>query len=234
MRGHVRKRGSAWAIVVELDADPVSGRRRQKWVSGFRTKAIAERELRTRLRLIDEGEDAFPEEISVEAFVLERWLPHLETQGRLRAGTIRNYRQLMRDHILPRLGPMQLRKVRPGHVQAVLDEMTRKGRAGRHRFARPGRNVFGVHGRGPVATRGHQSGPSVGGAGEEGSRFARADSGRARHAHERRPRDDLGGAGHARGDYRCAARRDRRFAVGERGSRAGPDPDRRGTPAGQR
>ena len=131
MRGHVRKRGSAWAIVVELDADPVSGKRRQKWVSGFRTKAIAERELRTRLRLIDEGEDAFPEEISVEAFVLERWLPHLETQGRLRAGTIRNYRQLMRDHILPSLGRMQLTKVRPGHVQAVLDEMTRKGRAGR-------------------------------------------------------------------------------------------------------
>jgi integrase len=131
MRGHVRKRGSGWAIVVELDADPVSGRRRQKWVSGFRTKAIAERELRKRLRLIDEGEDAFPAEISVEAFVLDRWLPHLETQGRLRAGTIRNYRQLMRDHILPRLGRMQLRKVRPGHVQAVLDEMTSRGRAGR-------------------------------------------------------------------------------------------------------
>src|SRR5439155_14067977 len=91
MRGHVRKRGKGWAFVVELDADPVSGKRRQKWVSGFRTKAIAERELRRCLRLVDEGEDAFPEEISVEAFVLERWLPHLETQGRLRAGTIRNY-----------------------------------------------------------------------------------------------------------------------------------------------
>ena len=131
MRGHVRKRGSGWAIVVELEPDPASGKRRQKWVSGFRTKAIAERELRRRLRLLDEGEDAFPDEMSVEAFVLERWLPHLETQGRLRAGTIRNYRQLMRDHILPRLGHMQLRKVRPGHLQEVLDEMTRNGRAGR-------------------------------------------------------------------------------------------------------
>jgi integrase len=131
MRGHVRKRGSGWAIVVELETDPISGKRRQKWVSGFRTKTIAERELRRRLRLIDEGEDAFPDETSVEAFVLERWLPHLDTQGRLRAGTIRNYRQLMRDHILPHLGHMQLRKVRPGHVQTVLDEMTRSGRAGR-------------------------------------------------------------------------------------------------------
>ncbi len=131
MKGHVRKRGSGWAIVVELEADPASGKRRQKWVSGFRTKAIAERELRRRLRLVDEGEDAFPEEMTVDAFVLERWLPHLQTQGRLRAGTIRNYRQLMRDHVLPQLGSMQLRKVRPGHVQSVLDEMTRNGRAGR-------------------------------------------------------------------------------------------------------
>lgn len=37
----------------------------------------------------------------------------------------------MRDHVLPQLGSMQLRKVRPGHVQSVLDEMTRNGRAGR-------------------------------------------------------------------------------------------------------
>jgi integrase len=120
-----------WAIVVELDRDPATGKRRQKWVGGFRTKAIAERELRRRLLLIDEGEDAFPEEISVKAFVLERWLPHLDLQGRLRPRTVRNYRQLMRDHVLPRIGPMQLRKVRPAHVQGVLDEMTKNGRAGR-------------------------------------------------------------------------------------------------------
>src|ERR1700687_3567805 len=100
MRGHVRKRGNDWAIVVELEPDPASGKRRQKWVSGFRTKAIAERELRRRLRLIDEGADAFAGEMSDEAVVLEPWLPHLDTQGRLRPGTIRNYRQLMRDHVL--------------------------------------------------------------------------------------------------------------------------------------
>ena len=31
MRGHIRRRGQKWAVVVELDRDPVSGRRRQKW-----------------------------------------------------------------------------------------------------------------------------------------------------------------------------------------------------------
>ena len=131
MRGHVRKRGSRWAIVVELDRDPITGRRKQKWVSGFATKAAAERELRKRLRFLDEGEDPFPEKLSVRDFVIDRWLPHLETQGRLRPRTLRNYRQLMRDHVLPRLGAMELRRVRPAHVQEVLDEMTRAERAAR-------------------------------------------------------------------------------------------------------
>ncbi len=131
MRGHVRKRGTRWAIVVELEVDPSTGKRRQRWLSGFATKAEAERELRKRLRLLDEGEDPFPTEMTVRAFVVDRWLPHLETQGRLRPRTVRSYRQLWRDHALPHLGAMELRKVRPAHVQRVLDEMTRTDRAAR-------------------------------------------------------------------------------------------------------
>ena len=72
MRGHVRKRGRLWAFVVELDRDTVTGKRRQRWVSGFSTKAEAERELRKRLHLLDEGEDAFPSEIAVREFITER------------------------------------------------------------------------------------------------------------------------------------------------------------------
>ncbi len=55
MRGHVRKRGKLWAFVVELDRDSVTGKRRQRWVSGFSTRAEAERELRKRLHLLDDG-----------------------------------------------------------------------------------------------------------------------------------------------------------------------------------
>jgi integrase len=131
MRGHVRKRGRLWAFVVELDRDSITGKRRQRWVSGFSTKAEAERELRKRLHLLDDGEDPFPSEIAVREFITERWLIHLETQGRVRVRTVRSYRQLMRDHILPKIGMMQLRKVRPAHVQAVLDDMTGRGRAPR-------------------------------------------------------------------------------------------------------
>lgn len=129
-KGHVRKRGERWAFVVELERDPATGKRRQRWVSGFRTKDDAERELRKRLLLIDEDQDAFPVETTVAAFA-GSWLEHLETQGRLRPGTIRNYRQLVQTHVAPRIGGLAVRRVRPADIQGVLDTMTRAGKAPR-------------------------------------------------------------------------------------------------------
>ena len=45
MRGSVVKRGAGYSVVVELDRDPQTGKRRQKWHSGYRTKRDAERAL---------------------------------------------------------------------------------------------------------------------------------------------------------------------------------------------
>jgi hypothetical protein len=45
VKGHLRKRGErSWAIVIELDRDPATGKRRQKWhtVQGTRKKAEGE------------------------------------------------------------------------------------------------------------------------------------------------------------------------------------------------
>jgi hypothetical protein len=42
MRGSIVKRGKGYAVVVELDRDPLTGKRRQKWHSGYRTKKLAE------------------------------------------------------------------------------------------------------------------------------------------------------------------------------------------------
>ena len=32
-RGHIRKRGNGYAVVVELPRDPMTGKRRQKWLT---------------------------------------------------------------------------------------------------------------------------------------------------------------------------------------------------------
>lgn len=43
MRGSVVKKGTRWYVKIELDPDAGTGRRRQKWHSGYSTKREAER-----------------------------------------------------------------------------------------------------------------------------------------------------------------------------------------------
>jgi hypothetical protein len=125
MQGHVRRRGKKWAIVVELDRDPATGKRRQKWVSGFATENAAEKALRARLTALDKGEDPFPadEALTVEQWVAT-WLEYLRTNSEIRPRTIESYDQLTRDHVIPKIGRLAVRKVRPQDVQGVLDAMT--------------------------------------------------------------------------------------------------------------
>ncbi len=42
MRGYVRRRGTKWCVVLDAGRDVETGKRRQKWISGFNTKEAAE------------------------------------------------------------------------------------------------------------------------------------------------------------------------------------------------
>jgi hypothetical protein len=42
VRGSIIRRGKSYSVVVDLGRDPETGRRRQKWHSGYRTKREAE------------------------------------------------------------------------------------------------------------------------------------------------------------------------------------------------
>jgi len=57
------------------------------------------------------------------------WLGHQESL--IRPRTHHGYSQLLHDHVVPVIGELRLDRVRPAHVQAVLDGMRAKGRAPR-------------------------------------------------------------------------------------------------------
>jgi hypothetical protein len=42
MRGSIIRRGGRWAVIVELDRNPATGKRRREWHSGFATRRDAE------------------------------------------------------------------------------------------------------------------------------------------------------------------------------------------------
>jgi integrase len=127
-RGYIRKRSNgSYRLEVGgvLRADGSVGR---VYRTLHGTKADAERELTKLLRDLDTGQLS-TDNATLRQFVEERWLPHIRT--RVRARTAERYEQLLRIHVLPKLGQMPLGKVRSPHIQSVVDAVTTHGRAPR-------------------------------------------------------------------------------------------------------
>jgi integrase len=131
MRGTVRKRGNTWSFIVDEGNDPVTGKRRQRWKGGFKTRRAAEDGLREALNRIGRGDDPIPEKVTYEEFLERRWLPHLAAQDKPRPRTRERYADLLRTYVVPHIGAMQVERVRPGDVQRALDAATKEGRAPR-------------------------------------------------------------------------------------------------------
>src|SRR5437899_734429 len=99
MRGSVVKKGTCWYVKIELDPDPATGGRKQKWQSGFHTKREAERARIDLLAKLDRGEYVSPTSNTVAEYLLE-WLTAI--QPTVRPSTFDSYRP---QHPQPRHRP---------------------------------------------------------------------------------------------------------------------------------
>lgn len=106
------KRGARWFAVISYRDD--AGIRKQRWVSGFRTKREAELAEARLLLEREKGVDIAPSRLTLEAY-LERWLEYKKPPA-IRERTWKNYDSLIRRHVLPVLGSMRLVDVRPSHI----------------------------------------------------------------------------------------------------------------------
>lgn len=158
MTGHVRRHGAGWAYVIDVERHPAQRcrscrrrqwvergelttcpkcggqmeeprrERRQRWHGGYKTKKAAEKELREALGRQEGGDDPFPASITFRDYV-PRWEAHKRASGKVRAITMHRYQQLLDQNVLPHLGGLALQRIRPAHVQVVLDEMAEQGYA---------------------------------------------------------------------------------------------------------
>ncbi len=130
MRGHVRKRGKGWAVVVDTGRD-VDGKRHQKWHSGFRTKKEAEEALTDILSRIHAGTYVAPSHLTVATFVNQEWLPSLEAAvagGNLRPSTAAQRRILVSRHVVPRIGHLHLRSLTAPALNDLYAELLKTGK----------------------------------------------------------------------------------------------------------
>src|SRR5262245_44107134 len=116
MTARIRRRPGAtredrWELTVDLPPHPVTGKRRRLCRMFTGSKRAAEREL---ARLVHEGIDKTlvePAHETVRSF-LERWIrDYVETS--VAPKTRMYYSQVIRQHVIPRLGSRKLRQLRP-------------------------------------------------------------------------------------------------------------------------
>ncbi len=131
-RGSITKRGKAWRIAVELEPDPITNKRRQRFETFHGSKKEAEKRLRELLADVDKGMLVADAKMTLAAY-LERWLA--DYASTLAPKTLASYRQSVRLYVVPHLGATQLNKLTTAHVVRLLgllrDAPRRDGKPGK-------------------------------------------------------------------------------------------------------
>ncbi|AEE95743.1 site-specific integrase [Mahella australiensis] len=125
MRGHIRKRGSTYSIVVDIGRDE-NGKRQQKWYSGYRTKKEAEKALDLLLAEIEKGEYVKPTNMTIGEF-LDEWLEEY-CKPKLAPKTYKSYSDTIRLYFKPILGRIELAKLKPITIQRYYNMLKEEGK----------------------------------------------------------------------------------------------------------
>jgi integrase len=142
MRGSVVKRGTTYSVVVELDRDPVTNKRRRKWHSGYRTKRDAERALAEMVDAANRGTYVPKTRLTVANFTAE-WLAAIEPT--VRPATHYSYARNLRLHVLPYLGSAPLSAIDGGTLISLYARLLREGRKDQSGGGLAPRSVLYVH-----------------------------------------------------------------------------------------
>ncbi|MHB1444975.1 MAG: tyrosine-type recombinase/integrase [Acidimicrobiales bacterium] len=120
MKGYVARKGDRWYAVVYEGLDPVTGRERRAWHAAGTDRADAEK-LAARLASERNGRNDQTRSLSFGAYLTRQWLPGKRVV--LAASTYAGYHRNVERHILPALGRVPLRGLRPHHLEALYERL---------------------------------------------------------------------------------------------------------------
>lgn len=124
MRGHIRKRGKSWAVVIDVGRDE-GGRRRQRWHGGYPTRKAAQEALTGLLGRVQRGEYVEPSKRMLAVFLAE-WLDSM--RATVRPSTWAAYKMLAEVHIIPALGTVPLQRLTAAQLNALYADLLAGGR----------------------------------------------------------------------------------------------------------
>jgi integrase len=125
MRGYFRKRGSTWSFTIDIGIDPMTGKRKQKTRSGFRTKKEAQLEAAKLHQELGQGTFINEKDTMFKDFVKE-WLK--QYQSTVKVSTVR-----VREHesgkLLNYFEGLKVKQITRKMYQDVLYDLYEKGYA---------------------------------------------------------------------------------------------------------
>lgn len=124
---YFRKRGDKWSFTVDIGNDPVTGKRKQKTISGFDSKKTAEKACAELITEVDRGNYVDNKE-TVKVFIeefLENQVKHTVTES-----TYVMQKNYAKNHIIPYFGHLKLTQVTPMHVQKFYAKKLEEGLSG--------------------------------------------------------------------------------------------------------
>ncbi len=120
MKGYVARKGNRWYAVIYEGVDPVTRRERRTWHAAGSQRADAER-LASKLAAASNGRNDENRSLTLGAYLTRRWLPAKRVV--LAASTYAGYRRNVERHIVPALGRVGLRRLRPHHLETLYNSL---------------------------------------------------------------------------------------------------------------
>lgn len=111
---HIRTRNGKYSVVVELERDPITGKRKQKYIGTY-TSITKAKKILAKVKN-DCYNDTFiaPEKTLFKDY-LTIWIDNHSMN--LEATTLYGYKHIIDHHIIPTIGHIELQKLNPLHIQ---------------------------------------------------------------------------------------------------------------------
>ncbi|HEY5563161.1 MAG TPA: site-specific integrase [Clostridiaceae bacterium] len=114
----VKKRKNTWTYVLDIGIDPLTGNRKRKSKGGFKTKGECRTAASKIITELNNGSFFEVVDITLENF-LEKYFDTVKQN--LAPKTFVNYKCIANYHLIPKIGKMKLKQIKPLHIQDVYN-----------------------------------------------------------------------------------------------------------------
>jgi integrase len=125
MKGHVSKRGNRWAYWFDVDPDPLTGQRRQRTKTGFRSEQEAWKGCREAISEYENGRMVKPSQRKV-GDALTEWLTRIEHS--IKPSMARNWRNYSAYYVIPYIGNRRVQDITGEVCDALYAKLLAEGR----------------------------------------------------------------------------------------------------------